>query len=151
MLRSCENMIRHWTYKGSEYRQRKGSFTIRLSSHALERIEKRKGQLVAFKDATYAISDLFAQNMQIDEYNEGDRLAIRSEEEGIIIILTIEKKYSETDWVLCICTVWNNDLGTFYFRRGMKIYDFMLTNEGVMFTEADEETVQWQDKYVFEK
>ena len=151
MLRSCREMIKQWTFKGSEYYKRRGSFTIRLSSHALGRIEKRKGLKIAFKDAAFATSDLFAQNMQIDEYEEGERLAIRSEEDGIILILTIEKKYSETDWVLCVCTVWNNELGTFYFRRGMKIYDFSLTHEGPTFSEADESTIQWQDKHVFEK
>lgn len=134
-----------WEHKGNEYRKQKNSFTLKLSSHALERMNKRE----VVKDAVLAVANFFAATKELRRHATGDRIAIRSEE-GMIIVFGLGKINTYRDFLLCICTVWNTKDGEFHFRKGMKVYDFALTRSGVSLTEADENTISRQEKYVFE-
>jgi len=135
-----------WEHNGSEYRKKKHSFTLKISSHAFERMQKRE----VYKDAAIAIANAYASSKEVKRMVKGERIAIRSQKEGVIIILSLQNIHTYHDFLLCICTVWNMKNGDFYFRKGMEVYDFSFSPSGVEFNMAEEETILRQNKYFFE-
>lgn len=127
---------------------------VSFSSHSLERIEGRCGikDREVFQHTAVKIANIFCKKLGVQAFRRiGSRVAVRSEKEGMIVILSLQEKISESDYTIAVVTVWNTSLGEFFFRRGMTIYDVKMSlMSGYHIEKAVYGTFKLQSKFYWE-
>ena len=128
---------------------------VELTPHSLKRVSGRKGEKKKnlFENTAVKVAHLFCAKIGIEGFRGvKSRVAIRFNQENVIVILSLDSMASETEYTVAVATVWNMNLGEFFFRNGMPIYDMSFSFEkGFEVQGAPINSYTVQEKFYWER